>query len=114
MLLLTACKDSDIHTNILFSQQGAHIMRHLLHHVTQTEEASPAADTLGILVHQIAYQQGHLPDLLIGMAAEQTTRTSASSVSEDGGLTVSGHAVCVEQVIALQLLADELENTNDR
>ena len=113
MLLLTACKASDARASSLCGQQGAHILTSLLHHTAQATEPDPAADNLSLLLYSVAYQQGLLGELFLHMP----TGNSASCVplSEDVQQRASGSqvpAACSEHAVALQLLADELEQAD--
>lgn len=82
----------------------------LLHQAAQAEEATSVTDTMGLLLHQIAYQHGLIAQLLTSMSAEADNAASISNADCHSETWGSGHhTVCLEQLIALQLLADELE-----
>lgn len=112
MLLLTACKASAAKASSLCGQQGAHLLTSLLHRTAQAKEPDPAADTLSLLLHSVAYQQGLLGDLFLHMPAGNSASPVPFSNDVQRASDRNTPAVCPEHAIALQLLADELEHAD--
>lgn len=119
MLLLTACQGSPARSSSLFGPDGAEIITALLHNLPQSAEGSQTTDTVGLLLHQIAYRQGLLSSLLASISARlntlATAGNSASSpvqTSVPESLSGVSRAIYLEEVTALQLLAEELERAD--
>ena len=118
MLLLTACQGSPARSRSLFGLEGAEVITALLHNLPQSAEGSQTTDTVGLLLHHIAYRQGLLSSLLTSISARLSTLATASDsaspvqTSVPESLPGVSYAVHLEEVTALQLLAEELENAD--
>ena len=104
MLLLLAVKDSQTRANHLCSPSAAAVLKPLLAYIGTSTQPSSAAGTLGLIIHHVIWQQGLL----------QSSMTSLAMHSTALGADTSGHesqlVPCMEHVVMLQLLADELED----
>ena len=74
----------------------------MLQHISSSEEPSAAAGTLGLLIHHALFQQGLLQ-------AAMTALGSIAQGSAAAGGKCLQKSLCRQQVVMLQLLADELE-----
>lgn len=106
MLVLLATKDSHLRAKTLCSPKGAAVLRPLLASTAscmRSSQPSSAAGVLGLIVHHSIWQQGLLQDAVVSLASPDATVSGRCATS-------MASTLCMEQVVLLQLLADELED----
>ena len=103
-LLLLAAKDSQPRASSLCSPSAAALLSSLLTYIASCSQPSAAAGTLGLIIHHVIWQQNLL----------QAAMTSLMHYSSHTGPQKCQQMLrlepCLEHVIMLQLLADELED----
>jgi len=103
-LLLLAAKDSQPRASSLCSPSAAALLGSLLTYIASCSQPSAAAGTLGLIIHHVIWQQNLL----------QAAMTSLMHYSSHTGPQKCQQMLrlepCLEHVIMLQLLADELED----
>ena len=103
-LLLLAAKDSPARASGLCSPSAAALLSPLLTYIASCSQPSAAAGTLGLIIHHVIWQQNLL----------QAAITSLMHYSIHTGPQICQRVLrlepCLEHVIMLQLLADELED----
>ena len=103
-LLLLATKDSFTRASSLCSPAAASsILSPLLLYICSSQEPTAAACTLGLLIHHVIFQQGLLQAAMTALAIQQysETRHSGDRMRQPPSR---------QQIVLLQLLADELES----
>lgn len=106
MLVLLAGKDSHHRAKTLCSPKGAAVLRPLLAwtaSLMRSSQPSSAAGVLGLIVHHSIWQQGLLQDAMVSLASPDDAKSGRCAMS-------MASILCSEQVVLLQLLADELED----
>ncbi|KAL0023730.1 hypothetical protein WJX79_008961 [Trebouxia sp. C0005] len=105
-LLLLAAKDAPPRASSLCSPSAASLLSPLLNYIASSSQPSAAAGTLGLIIHHVIWQQSLLQ-------AAMTSLMRYSSRGPQNCLQVLRLEPCLEHVIMLQLLADELEDPVD-
>ncbi len=103
MLLLLATKDSHAKASG-FCLSAAAVLSPLLAYVSKASDPSAAAGTLGLIIHHVIWQQGLLQPAMTSLTMHIYAVGAATCTDR------TEPAACMEHVVMLQLLADELED----
>ncbi len=103
-LLLLAAKDSPPRASSLCSPSAAALLRPLLTYIASCSQPSAAAGTLGLIIHHVIWQQNLLQAAMTSLML-YSTHTGPQNCQQ-----VFRLEPCLEHIIMLQLLADELED----
>ncbi|DBA95944.1 TPA: hypothetical protein ACH3X1_001465 [Trebouxia sp. C0004] len=100
-LLLLAAKDSPPRASLLCSPSAAALLSPLLTYTATCPQPSAAAGTLGLIIHHVIWQQNLLQAAMTSLTLYSSQRTCQQ---------VLRLQPCLEHVVIIQLLADELED----
>lgn len=103
-LLLLAVKGSQPRASSLCSPSAAALLSPLLTYIASCSQPSAAAGTLGLIIHHVIWQQNLL------QAAMTSLMHYSSHTEPPTCQQVLRLEPCLEHVVILQLLADELED----